>query len=136
MKKFYFTFGSWEGYPHQSTYMIVEAESYNEAIRLFRQKYPDHHPNTLNCADVYSEKEWRDRVRNYYAGMKPAEVIRSEMAEKWNRIEILLENVIKLALEEVIDQSKEYQKEYLFGKIGTTEQELVELGVDVEGVLA
>lgn len=127
MKKFYFTFGSWEGYPYQSTYLIVEAESRQEAARLFREKYPDKTPNTVNCADIYNEKEWKEHVRDYYVGIEPAEVIQSEVAKKWKRVSVLVENMIKMALDE-------FCKDELLAGIGTTEKELAELGVDLEGV--
>ena len=127
MKRFYFTFGSWEGYPYKSTYLIVEAESRQEATRLFREKYPDKSSNTVNCADIYSEKEWKEQVRSYYASIEPVEVIQSEMAKKWKRATVLVENMIKMALDE-------FCKDELLAGIGTTEKELAEIGVDLEGV--
>lgn len=74
MEKYYFTFGSWEKFPYQNTYLTVVASGYEDAVKTFREKYPDITPNCLNCSDCYGEKEW-ERVGQYYADMAPAEVI-------------------------------------------------------------
>lgn len=37
MKKFYFTFGTDEGFPYQDTYLIVMATDLKEAIEKFRK---------------------------------------------------------------------------------------------------
>ena len=50
MKNFYFTFGSWEGFPYQHGYLIAKADDLSSAIAKFREKYPDKHKNTVNCA--------------------------------------------------------------------------------------
>lgn len=134
MKKFYFTFGSWEGYPYQSTYLVVEAESVDAAIREFRKKYPDKTPKTVNCADIYSENEWNGRVAEYYATIEPAEIIRTELATKWHRIVVLLENTMKIALDNCECFTNEYQKPSMLEEMGCTEAELVALGINVEEV--
>lgn len=58
MKNFYFTFGSWKGFPYQHGYLIVKADDLSSAITKFRKKYPDKHKNTVNCAFYYTEEEW------------------------------------------------------------------------------
>ena len=58
MAKFYFTFGSWKGFPFQNTYVTVVANSEKEAIATFRSNYPDRTPDTVNCSDWYSQEEW------------------------------------------------------------------------------
>lgn len=50
MNKFYFTFGSLEQFPYQNTYLIIIADNLAKAIATFRKKYPDRHPNTVNCS--------------------------------------------------------------------------------------
>ncbi len=77
MEKYYFTFGSWEKFPYQNTYLIVVASGYEDAVRGFREKHPDITPNCMNCSDCYSEDEW-GRAGQYYADMVPAEVIWTE----------------------------------------------------------
>jgi len=73
-RKFYFTFGSDPGFPFQNTYIIVLAESEKAAVETFRDKYPDRHEDTVNCAFWYSEECWmRTESERWYA--EPAEVI-------------------------------------------------------------
>lgn len=57
---FFFTFGSDEKFPYQYGYVIVRAESLDDAICKFRAKYPNRDPdsNTVNCAFYYTENEW------------------------------------------------------------------------------
>ena len=134
MERVYFTFGSWEKYPHHNTYMIVEAESFNAAIAEFRKKYPDVHENCLNCADYYREQAWRNGVSDYYKGVEPAEIIRSEFAEILCRTRVLLENAMKIAMDEASDKYNEYTEQWLLEEMGTTKDELKELGIDAEEV--
>lgn len=75
MKNFYFTFGSWERYPYQDTYLVVVASDSNNAFDAFRKKYPDIHNGCLNCSFWYDEKQWKNDVNAYYKAMPPAEVI-------------------------------------------------------------
>ena len=77
MEKYYFTFGSWEKFPYQNTYLVVVASSYGDAVRGFREKHPDVNPDCMNCSDCYSEKQW-ERVGKHYADQSPAEVIWTE----------------------------------------------------------
>ncbi len=77
MEKYYFTFGSWEKFPYQNTYLIVVASGYKDAVKGFREKHPDITHYCINCSDCYSEKEW-EKVGQHYADMVPAEVIWTE----------------------------------------------------------
>ena len=77
MEKYYFTFGSWEKFPYQNTYLVVVASNYGDAVRGFREKYPDVNPGCMNCSDCYSEKQWYE-VGYHYADRSPAEVIWTE----------------------------------------------------------
>lgn len=71
--KFYFTFGSWEKFPFQNTYLVVVAAGRKEAHAAFREKHPDVNTGVLNCSEVYSEEQWnRDCAKHY---KEPAEVI-------------------------------------------------------------
>lgn len=77
MEKYYFTFGSSKQFPYKNTYLVVVASSYGDAVRGFREKYPDVNPGCLNCSDYYDAKQW-ERVGKYYADQSPAEVIWTE----------------------------------------------------------
>ena len=72
--RFYFTFGSDPGFPFQNTYIIVLAESEKAAVEKFREKYPDRHTGTVNCAFWYSEEHWTG-TPNEREYTEPAEVI-------------------------------------------------------------
>ena len=44
MKKFYFTFGTDDKFPYGiDDYVLVQACSYTEAVKIFRKNYPDVH---------------------------------------------------------------------------------------------
>lgn len=72
IKNFYFTFGSWECFPFQNGYIIVKAETIREAAYKFMQQYPNpEDEDVIFCSDYYGEKEWNERVGNYYKGKEP-----------------------------------------------------------------
>lgn len=58
LQSFYFTFGTNPKFPYKKGYLIVKAFNPNEAFAKFRAKYPDVHPNCLNCAFGYTQEEW------------------------------------------------------------------------------
>lgn len=129
LTRVYFTFGSWEQYPFPNRYMVVEAETFNAAIAVFRSKYPDVHENTLRCADFYREEVWNERIQQYYKDSPPAEVLRSEVAETVCRMQVLLENAIGLAVEGMVKDS--VTKQWLLTELGTTEEELKMMEIDL-----
>lgn len=73
-RKWYFTFGSDDGFPYQNTYLLVMAETENEAIEIFRSHFPDRHEDCVNCAFWYSEEQWHGSDNEKYYG-NPAEII-------------------------------------------------------------
>ena len=77
LKNFYFTFGSAKQYPYTlGQYLIVKAQDIREAARKYKRKYPNKYDETvLNCADYYSQKEWDERIKEYYKNTEPAEII-------------------------------------------------------------
>lgn len=77
VKPFYFTFGSWEGYPFQDGYIIVKATDIREAANKFKEKYPNERDETvLNCSDYYGQEHWnRILERGYYVGKEPFVII-------------------------------------------------------------
>lgn len=58
MENFYFTFGSDPVFPYHRGYLIVKAESMEDAFTKFRKKYPDAHKNCLRCAFYYTQEQW------------------------------------------------------------------------------
>ena len=77
MENYYFTFGSWEKFPYQNTYIIVRAIDRVDATATYRNKYPDINKDTVCCSDIYSEDEWK-RVSGYYEDVEPAEILVSD----------------------------------------------------------
>jgi len=130
LTRVYFTFGSWEQYPFPNKYMVVEAESYDAAIATFRQKYPDVHENTLRCASFYKEDAWKERVEpQYYKDVPPAEILRSEVAVQINRMQVLMENAIGLAVDGMVKDAT--TKQWLLEELGTTEEELMNMDINL-----
>ena len=75
-ENFYVTFGSWEGFPYQNTYLIVRAKDSDEAIEKFRVKYPDKTPNTFCFSEMYPEDEWqKSAISTFFRNKKPVDVI-------------------------------------------------------------
>ena len=62
MARFYFTYGSDERFPFRYGWTLVEAPDIHTAHAAFRLFHPDRTPEShkLNCADVYSEKAFKD----------------------------------------------------------------------------
>lgn len=130
LTRVYFTFGSWEQYPFPNRYMVVEAETYDAAIAIFRNKYPDVHENTLRCASFYREDAWKERVEpQYYKDIPPAEILRSEVAMQVNRMQVILENAIGLAVDGMVKDAT--TKQWLLEELGTTEEELMTMDINL-----
>ena len=58
MKVFY-TYGTSERYPFCGGWVEVEANTMKQAHALYRAAYPDRDPGILNCADYYTEEQFR-----------------------------------------------------------------------------
>lgn len=76
-KPFYYTFGSYEGYPFQNGYIIIKAETIRQANYRFMQEYPNpRDEDVLNCSDYYDAKAWeRILEEGYYKDQEPFLVI-------------------------------------------------------------
>ena len=127
MVKVYFTFGSWEKFPHRNGYMIVEAEDFKDAIATYREKYPDITERCVNCSDFYSEEQW-GIFGEYYKNQEPREVLISKRIKNQKRLVVLLENAL-MAVGKLGNDL-----ELTFKEIGTDKSELAALGVNVEEV--
>ena len=55
---FYFTFGSWEGFPFQNAYIVVEGFDRADAVKRFRRKFPDKTEGIACYSFDYSETAW------------------------------------------------------------------------------
>ena len=76
-EKFYFTFGRDPQYPYGiDDYVVVEAKGYCEACSLFNMVHPPREGSDLiNCAFIYSEKQFMEKCAKYYPDIQPKEVI-------------------------------------------------------------
>lgn len=65
-EKFYFTFGRDPQYPYGiDDYVVVEAKGYCEACSVFNIVHPPREgSNLINCAFIYSEKQFMEKARN------------------------------------------------------------------------
>lgn len=66
---YFFTFGSSEMFPYQHGYVKVVGTSKDDAIAKFRSKYPDKSENTVNCAFIYTDKEWLEIIKKHSMGI-------------------------------------------------------------------
>ncbi|MGN0444204.1 MAG: hypothetical protein ACI4F5_06290 [Acutalibacteraceae bacterium] len=58
MQNFYFTYGL-EGQPFKGGWSIVSAPDLNTAIAAFQLFHPNKNGNCLNCADYYTEEQFK-----------------------------------------------------------------------------
>ena len=56
--KLYFTFGT-GGQPYVGGWVEVEAETIEQAVKLYRAVYPDKHEGIINCSSIYNEEEFK-----------------------------------------------------------------------------
>lgn len=61
LRYYYFTFGTGPDYPFAGGWVTVAAPSRQAAVQIFRLYYPNEAgTDVLNCADVYTEEEFRE----------------------------------------------------------------------------
>ena len=78
MKKFYVTFGSNSAFPFPNSYIVIEAESEQQANEIFASRFPNRPgSDCLNYSFLYTEEEWNKSVSYYYSG-GPKVVLRDE----------------------------------------------------------
>ena len=75
IRKYYFTFGSDERFPYQNGYLVIYAKDMSEAVRMFRDKYPDRNEGIINCSFYYSQAAWDSSTKRYYKGETPKDVL-------------------------------------------------------------
>ncbi len=59
IKNYYFTYGSWVGFPYQNGWTKIEATSRRAAIAIFRDLHPDRIEGIVNCSMIYDEESFR-----------------------------------------------------------------------------
>ena len=80
---YYFTFGTASHFPYGiNDYVKVTAPSEKEAVQVFREKYPDYHEDTVNCAFIYAEEEFKDIKEKYYKNIDPVDELEYEELER------------------------------------------------------
>ena len=58
-RNFYFTFGSWKGFPFQNSYVVVEGFDRLDAVERFRSHFPDKTKGIACYSFDYDETAWR-----------------------------------------------------------------------------
>ena len=58
---YYYTFGTDPAFPYCGGWVEVYADSWEEAHKKFRAKFPDRlgHEGTINCAFFYDQEKWK-----------------------------------------------------------------------------
>ncbi len=57
--KIYFTFGT-SGQPFRDGWVEIEAPSRKLAVAIFKELYPNPDNDFINCADIYTEKQFKN----------------------------------------------------------------------------
>ena len=80
MERLYFTFGSNPEHPYQrGQYIMVIGNTMKDCTNTFKKKYPNKAgSDSLNCADYYTEKNWKNIEKEYYKGKAPEEILVSD----------------------------------------------------------
>ena len=55
---YYFTFGSWKGFPFNNCYLVVEGFDKEDAVQRFRKQFPDKTPGIACYAFDYDKTAW------------------------------------------------------------------------------
>ena len=76
MNRYYFTFGSDPKYPYGiGEYVLVKAETIQQAANLFKAVHPSQVSGELLCAWVYNEAHFDKMKQEFYPNRDPAETI-------------------------------------------------------------
>lgn len=57
-RNFYFTFGSWKGFPFRNSYVVVEGFDRADAVERFRRQFPDKTKGVACYSFDYDETAW------------------------------------------------------------------------------
>ena len=60
--KFYFTYGTSKSQPFQGGWTVVNAESRDDAIKLFNQHHPVTEQGLVNCSSIYDEETFKNTI--------------------------------------------------------------------------
>jgi len=66
LQPFYFTFGTSETQPYMRGWLEIFAEGKNQAIEIFRSRYPDRIPGLINCSFIYDKEAFANIQQKYY----------------------------------------------------------------------
>jgi len=79
MNRYFYTFGSDPQFPYQYGWVEIHAETFKEADKKFRSRFPDRpgHEGILNVAFCYDERAWaRMNPEINWHGWKCYEIIK------------------------------------------------------------
>lgn len=76
MKNYYITFGSDSQFPYPDGYVIIKAESNEQAREIFKAHFPNRPGSEcLNFSFMYEEDRWNELKTQFYKDKEPCEVI-------------------------------------------------------------
>ena len=80
LSNYYFTFGTDERYPYYGGWLVIEAESMNRAVDIFKTLYPSTTEWILACDGCYTEAQFERTglAKTGHYGEYCHEVIRRE----------------------------------------------------------
>lgn len=125
MSRFFYTFGSDKGFPYRNGWVEVVADSWEAAHRKFRSRFPDRHPNCLNCSFFYDEEQWRrTSIPKGIGGYKCYEVI--DKTKFCIAVQEILRKEIVVEAETLEEAERMVQEGYNAGRIVLDADDLVE----------
>lgn len=85
MAKLYFTYGTSERMPFKGGWSIVEGETYEQCIALYKAVHPQK-DDCINCAFIYTEDEFKKTGMAEYGNLdaRTHEIIRLDITRKQN----------------------------------------------------
>lgn len=83
-KKLYFTYGTSERMPFKGGWSIVEGETYEQCLALYKLVHKQPDPDCINCAFIYTEEEFKETImyKEGNLGHKTWEIIRLDITRK------------------------------------------------------
>jgi hypothetical protein len=96
-ENWYFTFGSSEQFPFPNDYIVIRAKSYERALELFMERYPNV-DGCMNFSFCYSEENFFERCYRHYK-KPPALTIEEEQQDVFGKCVVKDGEIVELERE-------------------------------------
>lgn len=97
LKNWYFTFGSAEQFPYKNTYLVIKASSFERALELFTERFPNVN-GCMNFSFCYSEEGFFERCYRHYK-KPPALTIEEEQQDVFGKCVVKEGEIVELERE-------------------------------------